>query len=226
MVTDGRFRADLYYRLHVLPLHLPPLRGRLDDLPALSEAFVEDITRRGGLPPRSLAPGALAWLARQRWPGNIRELRNVLEQALLFSDDAVLDERHFAAVRSGALPFDARPDAPAAPARGRDGNGDGHGEPRAFPAQALDALGALGAADAGASGGASHSLATLPSALPTLSQRVASLEHEAIRDALLATNGNRVAAAKRLKISRATLYERLARYPDLALAVPGRRGRP
>jgi transcriptional regulator with PAS, ATPase and Fis domain len=55
---------------------------------------------------------------------------------------------------------------------------------------------------------------------------VASLELEAIRDALLATNGNRVAAAKRLKISRATLYERLARYPDLALAVPGRRGRP
>lgn len=61
--------------------------------------------------------------------------------------------------------------------------------------------------------------------MPTLSQRVTSLEREAIRDALLATGGNRVAAARRLRISRATLYERLAKYPELAETMPGRRGK-
>jgi transcriptional regulator with PAS, ATPase and Fis domain len=228
MVTDGRFRADLYYRLHVLPLHLPPLRDRVGDLPALAEAFVEDITRRSSLPLRSLAPSALAWLARQRWPGNIRELRNVLEQALLFSDDAVLDERHFVAVRSGSMPFEAKGDGAASALGGAPPVASGPGPHRdaaaAFPAQTLDALATAGV---DASGAGLSALPLPPSlSLPTLSQRVASLELEAIRDALLATNGNRVAAAKRLKISRATLYERLARYPDLALAVPGRRGRP
>src|SRR5687767_2687844 len=78
MVSAGSFRADLYYRLNVLPIRLPALRERLSDLEALIEALSEDIARRSGLPHKSLAPDALELLAAQPWPGNIRELRNVL----------------------------------------------------------------------------------------------------------------------------------------------------
>src|SRR4051812_2276474 len=118
MVAEGRFRADLYYRLNVLPLRLPPLRERLDDIPALAEAFTEDIVRRSALSPRSLAADALAWLARQRWPGNIRELRNVLEQSLLMTDDDVITGAHFEAAHPAAalLPVAEVAGAAAAPA--------------------------------------------------------------------------------------------------------------
>jgi transcriptional regulator with PAS, ATPase and Fis domain len=83
-----QFRADLYYRLNVLPIRLPSLRERREDLDALVEALAEDIARRSGMPHKSLAPDALDLLAAQPWPGNIRELRNVLEQATLMTDDA------------------------------------------------------------------------------------------------------------------------------------------
>ena len=95
MVSDGRFRPDLYYRLNVLPIRLPPLRERITDLEALAEVLMEDIARRSGLAARSLAPDALDWLSHQTWPGNIRELRNTLEQASLMSDERVLHARHF-----------------------------------------------------------------------------------------------------------------------------------
>jgi DNA-binding NtrC family response regulator len=86
----GRFRADLYYRLNVLPIRLPALRERMADLEALVESLSEDIARRSGMPARSVSPEALALLARRDWPGNIRELRNTLEQAALMTDDLVL----------------------------------------------------------------------------------------------------------------------------------------
>ncbi|HRD96230.1 MAG TPA: sigma 54-interacting transcriptional regulator [Rubrivivax sp.] len=95
MAAAGSFRADLFYRLNVLPIRLPALRERLADLEALVESLSEDIARRSGLPPRSLSPEALALLARRDWPGNIRELRNALEQAALMTDDLVLEPRHF-----------------------------------------------------------------------------------------------------------------------------------
>ncbi|MBL8312530.1 MAG: sigma-54-dependent Fis family transcriptional regulator, partial [Rubrivivax sp.] len=95
MAAAGSFRADLFYRLNVLPIRLPALRERLADLEALVESISEDIARRSGLPPRSLSPEALALLARRDWPGNIRELRNALEQAALMTDDLVLEPRHF-----------------------------------------------------------------------------------------------------------------------------------
>jgi transcriptional regulator with PAS, ATPase and Fis domain len=115
MVADGSFRADLYYRLNVLPIRLPPLRERLADLEALAEVLMEDIARRSGLPARSLAPDALEALARQRWPGNIRELRNTLEQAALMTDDHVLHAGHFAFPGQLPAPFVAT--APPPPER-------------------------------------------------------------------------------------------------------------
>nr|WP_319528222.1 sigma 54-interacting transcriptional regulator [Pseudomonas laurentiana] len=80
-MTNGTFRADLYYRLNVLPINVPPLRARLEDLPALSEAILEDLGSQ-----HELEAEAQALLLRHAWPGNIRELRNVLERATLLAD--------------------------------------------------------------------------------------------------------------------------------------------
>jgi transcriptional regulator with PAS, ATPase and Fis domain len=117
MVAAGSFRADLYYRLNVLPIRLPPLRERIADLEPLVEALVEDIARRSGLPHKGLGADAMELLARQSWPGNIRELRNTLEQASLMTDDPVLGERHFEGVLGRAVaPAQAAAAPPAAPA--------------------------------------------------------------------------------------------------------------
>jgi transcriptional regulator with PAS, ATPase and Fis domain len=113
MVAAGSFRADLYYRLNVLPIRLPALRERLADLEALVESLSEDIARRSGLPPRSVSPEALALLARQDWPGNIRELRNTLEQAALMTDDLVLEPRHFNGPMAAKQPAPAQPLRPS-----------------------------------------------------------------------------------------------------------------
>ena len=176
MVADGRFRADLYYRLNVLPIRLPRLADRIDDIEALVETLIDDIARRSGLPGKSVSADALELLARQPWPGNIRELRNVLEQASLLTDDLVLGAAHFAGALAGVTSAPP-PNMPA---------------PMATPPA-----------------GEAAERRTLP-------ERKAELEREAIAGALAATGGNRVAAARLLKISRATLYEKLARYPELS----------
>jgi transcriptional regulator with PAS, ATPase and Fis domain len=91
LVREGRFREDLYYRLNVLPVRVPPLRERRADVPALVEALGEDMALRSGEAPPELTPDALALLAAQHWRGNIRELRNVLEQVTMRSDSQRID---------------------------------------------------------------------------------------------------------------------------------------
>ncbi len=91
LVREGRFREDLYYRLNVLPLRVPPLRERRGDIPALVEALGEDMAQRSGEAPPELMADALALLAAQHWRGNTRELRNVLEQVAMRSDAARID---------------------------------------------------------------------------------------------------------------------------------------
>jgi transcriptional regulator with PAS, ATPase and Fis domain len=86
MVRDGSFREDLYYRLNVLPIRVPPLRERRDDIPLLMETLCEDIAARSAGAQLELEPDALTLLAAQPWRGNTRELRNVLEQLALRSD--------------------------------------------------------------------------------------------------------------------------------------------
>ena len=144
MVEAGTFRADLYYRLHVLPIHLPPLRERLADLEALVEALAEDIARRSGMAHKTVAPDALDLLAAHRWPGNIRELRNVLEQATLMTDDLQLGPHHFAAalpLARGAAPGEAGAPAASAPAAATAGSRRGR-----RPAAAAAAAGRRGRA--------------------------------------------------------------------------------
>lgn len=91
LVRRGQFREDLYYRLNVLPLRVPPLRERRSDIPALVEALGEDMALRSGEAPPELTPDALALLAGQHWRGNIRELRNVLEQVTMRTDSQRID---------------------------------------------------------------------------------------------------------------------------------------
>lgn len=82
LVAEGRFRADLYYRLNAIELHIPPLRDRCDDIVPLAEHIVAEVARRAGKRIPSLTPAARAALCSHRWPGNIRELRNRLERAV------------------------------------------------------------------------------------------------------------------------------------------------
>ncbi|MCY4755918.1 sigma-54 interaction domain-containing protein [Pelomonas aquatica] len=178
MVAAGQFRADLYYRLNVLPIRVPALRERLDDIEALAEALGEDIARRSGMPQKLLSPDAIEWLMQQAWPGNIRELRNTLEQVSLMSDDMQLTAQHFQGGH-GLVAAPAPVEAPAAQA----------------------------------------AAVTTAQAVAPLPELIEALEREAIARALQATGGNRMAAARLLQISRASLYERLARWPGLEVQV-------
>ncbi len=199
MVAAGTFRADLYYRLNVLPIRLPPLRERLADLEALADALSEDIARRSGMAHKGLAPDALDLLAAQSWPGNIRELRNVIEQATLMTDDAHLGARHFAA----ALPLALR--APPVPGRAAEG------EALAGAAMAGAATLDTRADGASVAAPADQAAALAAALLRPLAEQVNEVEDAAIGAALQATGGNRVAAAKLLRMSRAALYAKLAR---------------
>lgn len=85
-VEAGRFRADLYYRINVLTLHIPPLRERREDIPVLAQAFLEEFSARLGKRVRVIHPEALAALDAYSWPGNVRELRNVMERGVLLEE--------------------------------------------------------------------------------------------------------------------------------------------
>ena len=170
LVRRGQFRDDLYYRLNVLPLRVPPLRERRADIPALVEALGEDMALRSGEAPPELTPDALALLAGQHWRGNIRELRNVLEQVTMRSDSQRIDSAQLERIlREAGL------------------------EQIELPATLQSA----------------HDTDEEAALLRPLAQQVAELERKAIAAALASTGGNKLATARLLGISRATLYERM-----------------
>jgi transcriptional regulator with PAS, ATPase and Fis domain len=172
LVREGKFREDLFYRLHVLPVRVPPLRVRRGDIPALVEALGEDLALRNGTPPPELLPDAMALLAGQPWRGNIRELRNVLEQAVMRGEGQSIDAAQLERIlREAGV-------EPAAPAPVQD------------PGHAADAE--------------DESRYLRP-----LAEQVAELERKAIAAAMKAHGGNKLATARQLGISRATLYGRL-----------------
>ncbi|WP_439407353.1 sigma-54 interaction domain-containing protein [Bradyrhizobium sp. DASA03076] len=111
-VSEGAFRADLYYRLNVLSIVLPPLRHCLDDLPEICGRLLEDISASGDYLNARITPSGLTALARYGWPGNVRELRNILERALILSDSGRLTSDDFDRI----LPVSAEM-IPAAPSR-------------------------------------------------------------------------------------------------------------
>jgi DNA-binding NtrC family response regulator len=101
LVRAGKFREDLYYRLNVVTLHLPPLRGRKQDIPLLMDHFLRELTERHGRGPVAVDPEAQRRLLAYDWPGNIRELQNVLERALVLAEQDVIGPEH--------LPAEVRP---------------------------------------------------------------------------------------------------------------------
>ncbi len=94
-VRKGMFRQDLYYRLNVLPVKLPPLRERTEDIPLLIQHFVDRFNKRLDKNIKGVAPDAMATLLKHRWPGNVRELENIIERAFLLTEETILSKENF-----------------------------------------------------------------------------------------------------------------------------------
>jgi transcriptional regulator with PAS, ATPase and Fis domain len=107
-VAGGKFREDLYYRLQVVTIAVPPLRDRREAIPIFAERFLADVARQAGLPAKRLSPEALAQLARYNWPGNVRELRNLMESLSLMVPRPVLDLEDLPASIRGATSTEIR----------------------------------------------------------------------------------------------------------------------
>jgi len=108
-VRTGRFREDLYYRLRVVEIELPPLRERREDIPALAQRFLEQVTERLGREKRPLSEACLARLARHDWPGNVRELHNAIERAAVLATGAEIEAEDLDLFETGAAPSAAGP---------------------------------------------------------------------------------------------------------------------
>jgi Nif-specific regulatory protein len=123
-MTQGAFREDLYYRLNVFAIHLPPLRDRRDDILPMSDAFLAEYGRSLGRPPAGISRDARDLLMAYHWPGNVRELRNILERAAILCEGGLITAEHLSlnlaapSVKTAAAdtpaPIEARPAAPTA----------------------------------------------------------------------------------------------------------------
>jgi DNA-binding NtrC family response regulator len=187
MVREGKFREDLFFRLNVVRVTLPPLRERPDDIPLLLAHYLKHFAQENGVPALSIEPGALRYLQAYPWPGNIRELRNFTENAVVLHRGAKLTE----------YDLDAR----------------FRGERLALPAPANFTTGpADQAAAAGAGAGGGGPVALLPG---NASLSVEQSERRLLREALIKARGNRTQAAELMGISRRTLHRKLAQWPEL-----------
>jgi DNA-binding NtrC family response regulator len=194
-VAAGNFREDLFYRLNVVPIHLPPLRDRRGDIPLLVEHFVAKFNERLKKNVVRVEDDAMARLVAHPWPGNIRELENVLERTILFAEGPSIRARDLppelttthagtaaATVHATAAAPDREADAPAAPIA----------DERSGPPPAASApVGSLKA---------------------LVKQETERLERELIQRALDETGGNVTQAARRLKISRKSLQNKMKEF--------------
>ena len=185
LVSKGRFRQDLFYRLNVIEVRVPPLRDRLDDVPQLAGAILARISERTGRPPPRLSPVAIAALRSYRFPGNVRELENILERAVALARDDLLMEDDLtlpgweADLPAGAESVCADGSSPALPDIGE-------------PAAPVDF----------------ELVDGVPSSLPSY---LDAMERDAIRRALERTRYNRTAAAQLLGITFRQLRYRMQR---------------
>lgn len=194
-VGDGRFRSDLYHRIAVLRIHLPPLRKRMEDLPLLVDHFLRMMRSRYGRSVQRLTPDAMTLLDSYLWPGNVRELRNVLERVFVETQAEVIGVRAFAEWVSERQDFSP-------------GDWGGRGDLQA-PQQAI--LAPYESAQEGDARALTHELAPEVSTFrPTTRPR--NLSVAVIRNAAAQTGGNLAAAARLLGVHRATLYRYIKKH--------------
>jgi len=188
-VAAREFREDLFYRLNVVRIHIPPLRERRDDIPLLINYFLKKFAQPQNRPPKSILPSAVEMLERFNWPGNVRELENVIQRATVMAKgDVILPSDLPTLIASAPVPVAERPAvAPGASAPA---------PVEETPSNLADISRMLfrWAKEQG-------SLKILPA-----------VERELIIHALMETNGNQVQAAKLLGITRATLRKRVEKF--------------
>jgi len=107
LVKEGKFREDLYYRLNVITIEMPPLRQRPLDLPSLAHQHLKMFSRQSARPIKDFTPAALSALQRYPWPGNLRELRNVIERAVILAPGEKIDVNDFPDALRGSQPSGA-----------------------------------------------------------------------------------------------------------------------
>jgi len=198
MIEDGDFREDVYYRLNVFPINLPPLRERLDDLPVLVSHFIAKFARQMGVQMHPPMGDAITKLREYNWPGNVRELENIIERAMIL----VKAER----LEAGDLDFGRRAQqatggggaVPAPVARSRE------------QTQPMPNLAPVSSMFSGPPPGSSSD-PTASGSRP-LSERLADEERREIVAAVDKSSGNIALAARLLGINRSTLYYRLRKH--------------
>jgi len=188
MVARGEFRADLYYRLSVFPIFLPPLRERREDIPALAARLTEEIALRLGRPAPVLSSEALAELVAYEFPGNVRELANVLERVLVRCHSTIVPAPHVSVALAAVGISSIRPLPSEAPGR--------------RPSRQVTST----SMESGATTETRDIAGTLPDGWPLA---LAELERMAILEALRRVHGNRTHAARLLGISLRTLRNKL-----------------
>ncbi len=197
LVRAGRFRADLYHRIAILRIHLPPLRQRIEDIPLLVDHFLDLFQQKYGRTVYRLTNEAVALLQAYSWPGNVRELRNVLERVFVETQAEVIGARAFrewVAERQDFSPGDWGPAPPDGSSSIAPPYPPSPAHPLLLDAHRLALAEPVRAAD-----------------LPPLQKntRPADLDADEIRAAWLAAGGNLTAAARLLGVHRATLYRYL-----------------
>lgn len=194
-IATGEFREDLYYRLNVIELRLPALRERVEDIAPLAGIFLERIRRRGGTHLAGIRPEAVRLLSRYRFPGNIRELENIIERAALLAEGEQLESRDFAFL--GVAGVDAAETGDSARGTG------GEAERPSGQTGMRERVGRTAASDA-----LREDLLSGIEGPVALDQ----LELAAIRRALLRNEGHRERTAKELGITRRTLLNKIKEY--------------
>ena len=212
-IQRGAFREDLYFRLNGISLVIPPLRERVGEIPSFSRTFLEDLCRKSDRHPiPEIDPEAMTLLLSYQWPGNIRELRNVMERALLLCNDDVITSEHMPVEKMGATlparslgasmpPPPPSREVPSVVPRPRGSNSPTRIPPP--PDDSVEATGRLPAVD----------IADLRDMSPTeLKSKLEEMDRDRVLSALEQCAGNQTQAAKILGISRRTLVTRLETY--------------
>ena len=185
---EGRFREDLYYRLNVFPIFVPPLRDRREDVPALAQYFITRFAAEESKQVGGFSPEALELLDSYSWPGNVRQLENTIFRAVVLCDEDMLDVADFPQIASamGVTPRERKQVPPMMPGKASAAQRQGHPQPNASSPYVLSAADASG-----------HM------------RKLEDIEAEIIRMAIARYEGRMSEVARRLGIGRSTLYRKL-----------------